>query len=56
MDMQRDKLFECLICEDYCLCKTCERRGTHPEHNMLCVRNNDDEVNATNECKELLCG
>ena len=49
MDMQCDKMFQCVTCKNYCLCKTCERQGTHPQHNMLCIRNNaSDTVCKTN--------
>ena len=49
MVMQCDKMFQCVTCKNYCLCKTCERQGTHPQHNMLCIRNNaSDTVCKTN--------
>ena len=44
VDLYREKFFECITCDDYCICETCERQGAHLEHNMICIKNNNDTV------------
>ena len=30
--------YKCLVCPDYDLCSTCERKGEHVDHNMVSIR------------------
>lgn len=34
----RGPRFKCVICPDYDLCKKCEKRGIHPEHDFMKIR------------------
>lgn len=34
----RGPRFKCVVCPDYDLCKKCEKRGFHPEHDFMKIR------------------
>merc|ERR1711874_701723 len=43
--------YKCLVCEDFDLCKACEFSGLHPEHSVIRILNQLNEITKGEDLK-----
>merc|ERR1719186_1713538 len=41
--------YKCLVCEDYDLCRDCENKDVHPDHNMMRMTSIEDTIALTQD-------